>query len=194
MKINNLIIKEMKKVLLIIGVIAAVILSCIFVTFIAENGAINYEESIENTAGDIRVEEKRRFDLIPNLVDCVKQYDLHEYNTLTELVKQRSSEDLSSTDQIKTFVEAVAEAYPDLKSQKNYQELMNELSITENRISDLRKFYNQNVTNYKRYIRVFPNKQLLSLRGYQEKPYERMEFTNTSVDAPTNIFGNTVEQ
>ena len=178
----------MKKALLIIGAIAAIVLGSIFIVMGVENTAISYEEAIENTAGNIRVEEKRRFDLIPNLVDCVKQYDKHEYETLIGVVEARRGEGYSDVKDIKTAIAAVAEAYPDLKSQKNYQELMNELAITENKIADFRKFYNKNVTDYKRFVRQFPNKQILGLRGYEVKDYERLEFENTSVDAPKNLF------
>jgi LemA protein len=175
----------MKKALLVIGCFVATVLFCILVTKGVENKAISYEEAIENTAGNIRVEEKRRFDLIPNLVECVKAYDEHEYKTLVDLVKGRSgNSDSKFAADIKTMINAVAEAYPDLKSQKNYQELMNELSITENKIAEMRKFYNKNVTTYKRYTRQFPSKQFLGLCGYEVKEYTRLEFENSSVDAP----------
>ena len=184
----------MKKILLLIGsAIAAIILFFLFMMQV-ENRAISYEEAIENTRGDIRVEEKRRFDLIPNLVECVKQYDLHEYNTLKDVIAARNSNTASNpasnVDEIKAAINVVAERYPDLKSQKNYQDLMNELSITENKISQMRKHYNKNVTDYKRYIRQFPSKQILSFHGYDFKDYERLEFEHSSVDAPRNIFGN----
>lgn len=149
-----------------------------------KNHAITYEETIENTAGDIRVEEKRRFDLIPNLVDAVKQYDKHEYETLKGVIEARKGGNVSNIEDIKAMIAAVAEAYPDLKSQKNYQELMNELAITENKIAQMRKYYNKSVTEYKRFVRQFPNKQILGMSGYDVKDYERLEFENTSVDAP----------
>lgn len=173
----------MKKV--IIGVIAAiaVILICVFACQGAQNKAIRLEEQIENTSGDIRVEEKRRFDLIPNLVETVKAYDEHEYKTLTDVITARGN-NASTVDEVKMMIAAVAEAYPDLKSQKNYQDLMNELAITENKIAEMRKFYNKTVTRYKQYIRQFPNKQLLGMTAYETKDYERLEFENSSIDAP----------
>ena len=177
----------MKKILLGIGVVIALVLFVVLVNQGVQNKAINLEEQIENTAGNIRVEEKRRFDLIPNLVECVKAYDEHEYKTLTDVVAARNKNG-TSADEIKTMIAAVAEAYPDLKSQKNYQDLMNELAITENKISEMRKYYNKKVTNYKRFIRQFPNKQILNMMGYEFKDYERLEFENTSVNAPTVKF------
>jgi LemA protein len=179
----------MKKILVIIAAVIGIALLGWFIMMGVENRAISFEEAIENTAGDIRTEEKRRFDLIPNLVDCVKQYDEHEYNTLKDVIAARSAGgQVANVDEVKAMIAAVAEAYPDLKSQANYQELMNELAITENRIVDYRKLYNKNVTDYKRYVRQFPSKQILGWRGYEVKDYERLEFENTSVDAPKDLF------
>ena len=119
----------------------------------------------------------------------MKQYDEHEYNTLKDVIAARTAGgNAADIEEVKAMIAAVAEAYPDLKSQKNYQELMNELSITENGIAKLRDYYNKEVTKYKRYIRVFPSKQILSLVGYEEQNYERLEFENSSVDAPKNLF------
>ena len=72
----------MKKVLIIMAAVVAVILMVVFMVQGAQNGAINREEQIEIAKSDIKVQEKRRADLIPNLADCVKQYDKHEYETL----------------------------------------------------------------------------------------------------------------
>ena len=175
----------MKKFLIIGVAIIAVILMIVFINQGVQNKAITLEEQIENTSGNIRVEEKRRFDLIPNLVEAVKAYDEHEYKTLTDAIKARGANMTDKqADEIKMMIAAVAEAYPDLKSQKNYQDLMNELAITENKIAEMRKYYNRTVTDYKRYIRQFPSKQILNIMGYDFKDYERLAFENSSVDAP----------
>ena len=173
----------MKKTLIIILAIVAVALTCIFIVQGVQNSAIRYEEQIENASGSIKVKEKRRFDLIPNLVETVKAYDEHEYKTLMDVVNARGN-NAASAEEIKTMIAAVAEAYPDLKAQKNYQDLMNELAITENKIAEIRKFYNLTVTKYKQFVRQFPNKQFLGLVGYEVKEYERLDFENTSTDAP----------
>lgn len=180
----------MKGFLIAIGACVALFLIGLFATFGVENTAISYEQTIQKAEDDIVDEEKRRFDLIPNLADCVKQYDEHEYNTLTAIAAARSggAEGDAAIENAKLVIKAVAEQYPQLQSQKNYQELMNELSITENRIVDYRKNYNKEIANYGRFVRQFPSKQFLSLRGYEVKEYTRHEYTNNSVDAPTDIF------
>lgn len=97
-----------------------------------------------NTAdSDIKVQEKRRVDLVYNLVDCVKQYDKHEADTLTAIVEGRGS--TGDIENVTTAIAAVSEAYPELKSNENYKELMNELSITENLIAEYRSNYNKQI-------------------------------------------------
>ena len=110
----------MKKVLVTILALVGLVLLFVFSVQGVKNRAISYEEVIGKADSDVKTEEKRRFDLIPNLVECVKAYDEHEYKTLTELAKARSTGTDSDIDEIKTMIAAVAEAYPDLKSQKNY--------------------------------------------------------------------------
>ena len=178
----------MKKVLVTILALVGLVLLFVFSVQGVKNRAISYEESIERASSYVKAEEKRRFDLIPNLVECVKAYDEHEYKTLTELAKARSTGTDADVKEIKTQIAAVVERYPDLKSQKNYQDLMNELALTENKIVEVRKAYNQQVTRYKRFVRQFPSKQLLSLTDYEVLDYERLEFENSSVDAPKVSF------
>lgn len=178
----------MKKILVIVLALVGIVLLFVFSVQGVKNRAISYEESIEQADSYVKAEEKRRFDLIPNLVECVKAYDEHEYKTLIELAKARSNGSDADVKEIKTQIAAVVERYPDLKSQKNYQDLMNELALTENKIVEVRKAYNQQVTRYKRFVRQFPSKQLLSLTDYEVLDYERLEFENSSVDAPKVSF------
>ena len=179
--------KSGKVVLIVIGIIAAVLLSGVFICQGSKNKAISYEEQIETAKSDIKVQEKRRADLIPNLVDCVKAYDQHEYQTLMDVVNARGTNSDESVEQIQTMINAVAEAYPELKSSENYKELMNELSATENLIANYRNNYNTWVGNYNRYVKGFPTRLYLNATGYQIAEYKRLDF-DVSSDAPTNLF------
>jgi len=90
-------------------------------------------------------------------------------------------------DQASTMIAATAEAYPDLKSDKNYKQLMNELSTTENLISQYRNNYNQQVKSYNRYTKTFPHKQFLNIVGYTNNNYKYLNY-NVPSTAPQNLF------
>lgn len=172
----------MKKYIIILASITGIILIFTFIMMGKENSAILMDKNCEKALSNVKIEEKRRFDLIPNLVECVKQYDEHEYKTLRDVIAARSGN--VDVDEVKMMIQAVAEAYPELKSQKNYQDLMNELSNTENKIAQYRELYNTEVIRYQIFTEKFPNKQILSLVGYQVKPHKTLEFRNSSEDAP----------
>jgi LemA protein len=178
---------SIKLLCIILAVIAAIALLCVFAFNSVPNKAYAYEEQIKTAMSDIKVQEKRRADLIPNLVDCVKQYDKHEYETLMAVVKARGTSSDNSVNEIQTMINAVAEAYPELKSNSNYKELMNELSTTENLIAKYRSSYNKEVKSYNQYIRQFPRKQILDMFGYTPIEYDYLDY-NVSEDAPTNLF------
>lgn len=179
--------KNIKLTLIIVGIVFAITLFIVFLLNNVPNKVISYEEQITTAQSEIKIQEKRRVDLIPNLVDCVKEYDKHEYETLMAVVQARGANSDSSVQEIQTMINAVAEQYPDLKSDKNYKELMNELSTTENKIAQVRSNYNEWVTRYNSYTRKFPNRQILSFLGYEVTEYQKLEFDVTS-DAPTNLF------
>lgn len=179
--------KNIKLTLIIVGIVFAITLFIVFLLNNVPNKVISYEEQITTAQSEIKIQEKRRVDLIPNLVDCVKEYDKHEYETLMAVVEARGANSDSSVQEIQTMINAVAEQYPDLKSDKNYKELMNELSTTENKIAQVRSNYNEWVTRYNSYTRKFPNRQILSFLGYEVTEYQKLEFDVTS-DAPTNLF------
>lgn len=181
--------KNIKIILITIAIIIASILLGVFAVQGVQNKAISLEEQIYTAHSEIDIQQKRRADLIPNLVDCVKAYDKHEYQTLVGVINERGINSDKSVTEIQTMINAVAEAYPDLKSNENYKELMNELATTENLIANYRSNYNKWIKSYNQYVRKFPNKQILDMLGYEVASYTYLEY-NASVDAPTNLFGD----
>lgn len=178
---------SIKLFLIILAIVISVIAVSVFTLQGVQNKAISYEEQIGVAQSNISVQEKRRADLIPNLVDCVKAYDEHEYQTIMDVIAARGSSSDAAVNEVQTMINAVAEAYPELKSNENYRELMNELSVTENLIANHRSNFNQWVKDYKQYVRKFPNKQILGMLGYEIVDYSYLDY-NTSGDAPTNLF------
>ena len=88
---------------------------------------------------------------------------------------------------VTTAITAVSEAYPELKSNENYKELMNELSITENLIAEYRSNYNRQIKEYNRYVRKFPTRIFLDILGYEIQEYSYLDY-DAPVDAPQNLF------
>ena len=174
-----------KLFLIIAAGVVAVILLGIFGIQGAQNQAFVLEESVNTASSDIKVQEKRRVDLVYNLADCVKQYDKHEAETLSAIVEGRGS--AGDIENVTTAITAVAEAYPELKSNENYKELMNELSITENLIAEYRSNYNKEIKEYNRYIRKFPTRIFLSWLGYESQNYTYLDY-DAPVDAPQKLF------
>lgn len=179
--------KSWKLLFIILAVIVAVVGAGVFGLMGVQNKAISYEEQITTAQSEIKIQEKRRADLIPNLVDCVKAYDKHEYETLMAVVEARGTSSDKAVAEVQTMIQAVAEAYPELKSSSNYQELMNELSTTENKIAQVRSSYNTWVTRYRKYVRHTPNDIILNMVGYEIQDFQKLDF-DVSEDAPTNLF------
>lgn len=180
-------IKNVKLGLIIsVGAILLIIL-CIFGVQSSQNKAFMLEEQVNIAQSDIKVQEKRRVDLVYNLVDCVKQYDKHEAETLKSIVDGRGS--TGNIENVTTAITAVSEAYPELKSNENYKQLMTELSMTENLIAEYRSNYNKQIKEYNRYVRQFPNRLFLSILGYEVQDYSYLDYDAPS-DAPQNLFGD----
>lgn len=174
-----------KLVLIIIAGLLALSLLCVFVVQGAQNKAYSLEEQVNSAASDISVQEKRRVDLVYNLADCVMQYDAHEAQTLKDVVAGRGS--TGDIENVTTAITAVSEAYPELKSNENYKELMNELAVTENLIAECRSNYNAQIKAYNRYIRKFPTRWHLDMLSYEACDFAYLEY-NAPVDAPQNLF------
>ncbi len=184
-KTMKLLKEEWKLVLIVAAGLLAVILMCVFGIQSSQNKAIALEEQVNIASSDIKVQEKRRVDLVYNLADCVKQYDQHEAETLKAITENRGKS--GDIENVTVSIQAVEEAYPELKSNENYKELMNELSMTENLIAECRSNYNKQIKEYKRYVRKFPTRQFLELLGYEVQEYEYLDY-NAPVDAPQNLF------
>lgn len=179
--------KSWKLPLIILAIIVAIGVLGMFAFFGVQNKAISYEEQITTAQSEIKIQEKRRADLIPNLVDCVKAYDKHEYETLMAVIKARGTNSDAAVEEVQTMIQAVAEAYLELQSSAQYKELMNELSTTENKIAATRTNYNTWVSRYNSYVKHSPNKEILSFLGYEVQNFNKLDF-DVSEDAPTNLF------
>ena len=132
------------------------------------NSLVTLRQRVKNAFGQMDVQLQRRFDLSPNLVETVKGYMTHESDTLAKVTELRTAwagaktvdekakldNELSNT--LKTIM-AVAEAYPDLKANQNFESLQNELTETEDKISYSRQFYNDTVTKYNTKLELFPS-------------------------------------
>ena len=114
------------------------------------------------------------------------QYDKHEAETLTAIVEGRGS--TGDIENVTTAITAVSEAYPELKSNENYKELMNELSITENLIAEYRSNYNKQIKEYNRYVKKFPTRIFLNMLGYERQNYQYLDY-EAPTDAPQDLFG-----
>lgn len=171
--------------IVLIGVISITLL-CVFIIQNSQNNAFTLEEQVNAAHSDVNVQEKRRIDLVYNLADCVKQYDEHEAKTLTAIVDGRSSG--GNIENVSVAISAVAEAYPELKSNENYKELMNELSVTENLVAEYRSNYNKQIKEYNRYVRKFPTRIFLGMLGYEIQDYEYLDY-GASENAPQDLFG-----
>lgn len=146
------------------------------------NGLIRQRNQVKEAWSDIDVQLKRRYNLIPNLVETVKGYATHEreaFDSVTEAraramgattpEEQAKAENMLSSTLKSLF--AVAEAYPDLKANTNFLELQRELSDTENKIQAARRFYNTNVKDYNTAIQQVPKNIIASLFKFNAEEF-----------------------
>ena len=169
----------------IIGVIAVVVLAIIGIY----NSLIRLKNRVEEAWADIDVQLKRRYDLIPNLVETVKGYAKHESQTLERVVNARNTamqmlsggdkkqqaeaeNILSST--LKSIF-ALAENYPNLKANENFLELQKELSDTENKVQAARRFYNGNVRDFNTKVEVFPTNIFAKILKFAKREFFEIE-------------------
>lgn len=183
----------------IIIAIVAIIALALFILVPSYNGLVKQKEQLDQSYAQVQNVVQRRADLIPNLVNTVKGYSDHEKETLTEITKARAG--IQEADGPKELAEAnenmnqalrninvVAEAYPELKADSQFTQLMDELAGTENRISVERKNYNEEVRNYNTKVKSFPTSIFASIMGFDKAEY--FEADASAQDAPTVDFGS----
>ena len=170
-------------ILIIFGVLGLILIGAFIGIY---NGLVGKRVETQNAWSQIDVQLKRRYDLIPNLVETVKGYASHEKETLERVIQARNAamnargvaehaqaeNALSGT--LKTLF-AVAESYPDLKANQNFLALQEELTATENRIGFARQHYNDVVSNYNTSLQTFPSNVLGGMFGFRAAEFFKLD-------------------
>lgn len=160
------------------------------------NGLVRLREQTKNGLAQIDVQLKRRYDLIPNLVETVRKFMSHEEATLTKVIEARNSGLAATTPSEMSAANsqlmgglgqifALAEAYPELRSNENMLQLQGELKATENKVSFSRQFYNEAVTAYNTKVHSFPFNIVASMFSFQ--PADLFEVEDESHREPVVV-------
>lgn len=167
---------------IILIVTAIIVLIVLFYFIRTYNRFVVLRNRVKDQQAQIDVQLKRRYDLIPNLVETVKGCAGFEKSTLEAVTAARAgaakaqdfAETVAANDTLTSALHrllAVSESYPDLKSSSNFMHLQNELSETEDRISKARQFYNDTVLKYNNAIQTFPANLIAGITGHRESTY-----------------------
>ena len=176
---------------LAVGVVAVVIIWLVAVY----NGLIKLKNRVQEAWSDIEVQLKRRYDLIPNLIESVKGYATHERELLEKVTTARTAAMTSGSLAEKAKAEnmlsqtlkslfAVAENYPQLRASENFGKLQDELADTENKIQAARRFYNGQVRDFNTKIQVFPNNLMAANLGFKVQEFFDAE---AEAEAPVKV-------
>jgi LemA protein len=187
----------------VVPIIVIVVIIVVLALYVISlyNGLIGLKNKIENAWAQIDVQLKRRYDLIPNLVETVKGYATHERETLDAVITARNvamtqqggPHDQAQAENVISgalkSVFALSEAYPDLKANQNFLNLQEELSGTEGRIAYARQFYNDTVVRFNTKIEKFPGNLIAGRLGFKPREYFEVDEAsrgNVEVDFGTN--------
>jgi LemA protein len=175
-------------VLVVVGVILVLAIIIVYLF----NSLVRLNQQSEEAFSDINVQLKRRYDLIPNLVNTVKGYAAHEAGVFQKVTEARANAlnaqgvaetakaDNAFTGALKSLF-AVAENYPDLKASQNFQQLQAELTDTEDKIQAARRFYNGVVRDFNTRRKTFPTNLIAGLLGFrQDKDYYEVDEAQTA--------------
>jgi LemA protein len=179
-----------------IGWIIAGLIILVVIIFIASyNRFVVLRNRIDNAWSQIDVQLKRRYDLIPNLVETVKGYAKHEKSVFTEVTAARTAlmnaptmkDKAKANDMLSGALKslfAVAEDYPKLRANENFMMLQEELSGTESKIAYSRQFYNDSVLSYNNGIQVFPGSIIAGMAGFKQREFFK---TDEAERAPVKV-------
>jgi LemA protein len=169
------------------------------------NRLVRMRQDVRESWAAIETELRRRYDLIPNLVETVKGYAAHEHDTLEDVIKARNSAiSTAATPDAQAGAQnfltgalgkliALSEAYPQLKANDNFNQLQKELSDTETKISQARRFYNANVREFNSATETFPNVLIANSFGFKPQTYFGID--DAAAFEPVAIkFGNSQPQ
>jgi LemA protein len=182
---------------IVLGLLGALVVWAIF----AYNGFIRMVQRAKEAWADIDVQLKRRYDLIPNLMETVKGYAKHEQGTFEKVtaarvaamdaggVEAKAEAENMLTDALKSLF-AVAEAYPDLKANTNFLELQRELSDTENKIQAARRFYNTNVRDLNTAIESFPGNIIAGMFRFEPREFFELGANEAVAREPVKVSFN----
>ena len=166
---------------IVVIIILVIVVLLVIYAIVQYNGLVKLKNRVEGAWAQIDVQLKRRYDLIPNLVETVKGYAAHERGTLTEVTEARAAamrasnpaEVARAEGALTTalgHINALAEQYPDLRAAENFQGLQTQLAQLEDEIQAARRIFNANVQSYNTRIQVFPN-SLLAGSTFEERGF-----------------------
>ncbi len=192
----------LRKVLGPIAIIVVILVLLGVMLVPSYNKLVTLEENVDSSYAQVENQLQRRMDLIPNLVNTVKGFAEHEQEVIGDISDARArlagaqgpEEQAAANDELSGALSrllVVVEAYPDLKANENFRQLMDELAGTENRIGVARQDYNTEVATYNKRVKRFPGNLTASIFGYDEKEYFKAD--EAAKEVPKVDFGDDKE-
>lgn len=194
-----LLLEEIKKELFMIWlyILIAVVVVLVLVYVVLYNSLVTLKIRVDEAWSDITVQLKRRYDLIPNLVEAVKGYAKHEEGVFEKVTEARANalnakgvkETAAAENQFEGALKslfAVSESYPQLRASENFQQLQNELVDTEDKIQASRRFYNGGVRDLNTKLRVFPSNIVAGMLKYEPREFFEVE-DKAEVEKPVSV-------
>ena len=186
--------------LIVITIIVVIIIAYFIITY---NTFIKLKNRVKEAWSDIEVQMKRRYDLIPNLVETVKGYVAHEAGTLENVIKARNmamqtsasgGDNMAKIAQSENMLSgalkslfALQEAYPDLKANANFLKLQDELTDTEDKMQASRRFYNGNVMSLNTKIEQFPSNLIAGMFNFKQAEFFKLDDVDDAARQPVKV-------